>query len=60
MTPPGWVDWDGRVCPDAAVSEIGRVVPIERVHPAAARAERWHAWSVATWVERCGHHVEVV
>ena len=33
---------------------------MKRVHPSIARAERWHAWGVATWVEWCGHQVEVV
>jgi hypothetical protein len=32
----------------------GRLIHIKRVHPATARAERWRAWSVATWVSAAG------
>ena len=60
MTPPGWVDEDGQPCPTWPCPKCGRVIPIKRLHPATARAERWHAWSVATWVEWCGHQQEVV
>jgi hypothetical protein len=60
MTPPRWVDEHGQPCPTRPCPTCGRVIPIKRVHPATARAERWHAWSVATWVEWCGHQQEVV
>jgi hypothetical protein len=35
------------------------VIPIKRMHP-TARGHQWHAWAVATWVEWCGHQVEVI
>jgi hypothetical protein len=60
MSPPRWVDEDGQLCPTRLCPTCGRVIPIKRVHPASARVHKWHAWSVATWVEWCGHQVEVV
>ena len=60
MTPPRWVDELGQPCPTRPCPTCGRVIQIKRVHPASARAEQWHAWSVATWVEWCGHQQEAV
>ena len=58
MTPRRRVDEHGEPCPTRPCPKCGRVIPIKRVHPATPRAHRWHAWRVATWVER--HGVEVV
>jgi hypothetical protein len=60
LTRPRWLDWDGQVCHTLPCPTCGRVIPIKRVHLSTIRAERWHAWSVATWVEWCGHQVEVI
>ena len=60
MSPPRWVDEHGQPCPTRPCPTCGRAIPIKRVHPSTARAERWHAWGLATWVEWCGHQVEVV
>ena len=60
MTPPRWVDDDGQECPTRPCPRCGRVIPVKRVHPATARAHQWHPWGVATWVEWCGHQVEVI
>ena len=60
ISPPRWVDEEGRFCPTRPGPKCGRVIPIKRVHPATAHVHQWRAWSVATWVEWCGHQVEVV
>ena len=41
MTPPRWVDEDGRLCPTRPCPTCGRVIPIKRVHPASAQVQQW-------------------
>ena len=60
MAPPRWVDEHGQLCPTRPCPRCGRVIPIKRVHPSTARAHQWHPWGLATWVEWCGHQVEVI
>jgi hypothetical protein len=59
MTPPRWVDERGQPCPTRP-SPVRAVIPIKRVHPSTARAHQWTPWGVASWVEWCGHQVEVI
>ena len=46
--------------PHATVSPMRARESDQRVHPSTARAHQWRPWGVATWVEWCGHHVEVI
>jgi hypothetical protein len=47
MSPPIWVDEHGQPCPTRPCPKCGRVIPIKRVHPSAARVHQWGPWSVA-------------
>ena len=59
MTPPRWVDDDGREVPTRRCPKCQRVIPVNR-WPAKAGAIRRRPYQVLSFVEWCGHQQEVV
>ena len=59
MTPPRWVDEQGRELPTRPCPKCQRVIPVNR-WPAQAGAIRRRPYQVLSFVEWCGHQQEVV
>jgi hypothetical protein len=60
MTPPRWVDEQGRPRPTRPCPTCGRVIPVNRWPvKTLATTKRW-PYQVFTFVEWCGHQQEVV
>ena len=60
MTPPIWRDDDGNPRPTRSCPRCGAVQPISRHQATTLRMLGWAPWSVVSWVEWCGHRVEVI
>ena len=59
MTPPRWVDEQGRELPTRPCPKCQRVIPVNR-WPAKAGAIQRRPYQVLSFVEWCGHQQEVV
>ena len=60
MTPPLWVDERGHPWPTRACPRCQREIPNNRWPARTLRTHGWRPFGVATFVEWCGHQVEVV
>jgi hypothetical protein len=60
MSPPRWVDEQGRVCPTRPCPKCQRVIPINRWPVKTLPTQKRRPYQVITLVEWCGHQQEVV
>ncbi len=60
MTPPRWVDDDGRVSQTRPCPRCGRVIPVKRRKVEPAPGFRRRPYEVLSFIEWCGHGVEVI
>jgi hypothetical protein len=60
MSPPRWVDEQGRPRPTRLCPRCHREIPVNRWPARTLRTQGWWPYGLATWVEWCGHQQEVV
>jgi hypothetical protein len=60
MTPPRWVDPDGRELPTRPCPRCGAVTPIYRLAVEEVQRNGWRCFAPATLVHWCGHGREVI
>jgi len=60
VTPPIWLDADGRQVPTRPCHRCGAPTPIHRMALVDVRRYGWRCYRAALQVHWCGHGVEVI
>ena len=60
MTPPRWVDEEGRELPTRPCPACGRVIPFTTAGGRRPGGEKHEPYEVFSYVEWCGHLQEVI
>ncbi len=60
MTPPIWLDEQGRHCPTSPCPRCGREAPIFRFRQEHLRLIGWRLFTVVSFTNWCGHGQEFI
>ena len=60
MSPPTWLGPDGHRLPTRPCPQCGKAVPVRHFAASTLRQLGWRPYGKASWVNWCGHPVEVI
>jgi hypothetical protein len=60
LTPPIWLDVDGRLLPTRPCHRCGAETPIHRMALVDVKRNGWRPYRPAVYVHWCGHGIEVI